>query len=549
MGEYIQQKPRVDSRGLPEGYDPHYFYEYSSMKRSKEANGLEGLIYKWMPLSLVRSFAFAIDPFSKFKVSPGIITPVNRTRELFSGTLLDARYSKYHSYSQTFNFQSKDYGLTIYNPPLITDPPDSKLTSTVGRYGRIKDTSRRTRLINSNDGELELFKFQAFSSERVTNYYFLSTDIYVNPSNGSQGHAGTISRKQRTIYPSAAYITKSRLNQLRDTEIALANSMLAKMAIPMYKGVNPQHRNYSLVRNLIELRDIPRSVSQLRQTVRDLAKFEPFLPYNLRSIVYNTKAVVKDIPNEWLSFHFGWRQLQNDLSGLLSSPAKIARQINFLMKRSGKATTYRSKRTDVSADSVASGFTYDVTIDDANAKTSSRIIREHEYRMVINSTFTFPPVDLPRFRENMFSQKLGAYARATDIYNLVPWTWLVDWFTGLGNYIEIIDEVNRDESLINWGFISLVTKGSIVTEFTSTTTCFQGGRVYPPSPQPQYTYGGNVSVNNPHTSNGDFTIHLRKSLANVMDVNLTSDVGTLNPYQKSILGALVSQRSKFWRGH
>ena len=48
---------RYDTRGLPEGYDPHKFYEYRRDTLVKTANGIESFAYKYIPWSIMESFA------------------------------------------------------------------------------------------------------------------------------------------------------------------------------------------------------------------------------------------------------------------------------------------------------------------------------------------------------------------------------------------------------------------------------------------------------------------------------------------------------------
>jgi hypothetical protein len=80
MAITLTRGPQVDTRGLPEGYDPHKLYEYRYDTLIKNSSGLESFLFKLMPISMVKSFAFAVDPTYQYKVSPRPITPHNRTR-------------------------------------------------------------------------------------------------------------------------------------------------------------------------------------------------------------------------------------------------------------------------------------------------------------------------------------------------------------------------------------------------------------------------------------------------------------------------------------
>ncbi len=546
---FIQQRPRVDTRGLPDGYDPHYFYEYASTRRAKQADGIEGLIYKWIPFSIIRSFAFAIDPFAEIKVSLGVITPVNRTRLRSKVSVLNTRHARTYAYTQSHNFKSvlnHNFPPT-YNTPVINSDSTTLLSKQDVVPDRCKDTTVKTRLLNSTQGELELFKFNIYSGIRKTVYVSSSDDRYVSSTDGSVGFSGSTYRYERTYSPSAASITKTVINNLRDSEILRAQTLMPKYALSMYKDIFPTRRNYTLFRNIVELRDVPRSVLSLYKVSYDLYKLDRSLPKGLRDVIFNGKAVLKDIPNEYLSFHFGWKQLISDLNGLINEPAKISKQISFLLKRQAKDTTYRLKRELIDSTSDAPGFSYETDFYTDSPVTKSRISRKYEFRMVVSAKINLPPPDTPFLREKLFLSKYGVWPTPTDIYNLIPWSWLVDWFTGCGNYIDIIDSINRDDRLINWGVLTVDLEGSLKTNFHWSTTSHYGVRTFSSGPTIDNSRDEKKSYD--HTSELAYTLQLRKSLAGIMDVDTTSDPSTLNSYQKSILGALLSQRSPYWRGH
>lgn len=137
---------------------------------------------------------------------------------------------------------------------------------------------------------------------------------------------------------------------------------------------------------------------------------------------------------------------------------------------------------------------------------------------------------------------IGLNPRFIDVYNLTPWTWLFDWFTGCGQYLELIESINRDNKLINWGLISVVTNGKITTEFRSVV------------PNTAYTFldgvqtsGSVVNIDQRHVSTLEFECRTRQDVAAVYDVKQTSVPSSLTAYQYSIIGALLAQRSEHRR--
>jgi hypothetical protein len=162
--------------------------------------------------------------------------------------------------------------------------------------------------------------------------------------------------------------------------------------------------------------------------------------------------------------------------------------------------------------------------------------RNTELRLVINANFDFPPLNIVSFRSGQFLDRAGLVPRPTDIYNLVPWTWLVDWFTGLGSYVELIDNMARDDSLINWGMITGKTTGKLITRRTSKVD------------NTARTSVNNVNVSTvittvpyAHESTLNYECQIRKDAAAALSVKTTAGPN-LNVYQQSIIGAILAQR-------
>lgn len=551
---------RYDTRGLPEGYDPHKLYEYRLDTAIKNSSGLESFVYKIMPLSVIKSLAFAIDPTAPYKVSSSPITPANRTRiramasVLQQGTFL--RYRTWTSNSQDTNYRGVSFCGSPYVVPLgATELVGSDPFHIQGTLpDRCKDTTKRTRNFGSDRGTLELFKGYINSPARVirrrTDWNEIFTSTFTNePSCSLVG--GTYPRRRwgteefrSEFRPFGATLSLSAFNQLRDGEINFAKALCQKHAVAMLKSVEPMMRDYTLFRNLVELRDVPRSVRQLQQTATDLRKLFLSLSHSpkTRKVVFNLRGLAKDVPNEYLSYHFGWKQLWKDLNDLLELPEKASKKINFLMSRSGKPTTLRAKRVFPSVTGTGvSGFEYRQTADDYLLETNSRIERESEVRIAINRTWDFPPINSVEFNKRVYAQRTGIQPRITDVYNLIPWTWLLDWFTGLDNYIDLIETINaKDSGIVNWGMITCKTTGKLITDFQSQSTSYRTLRIdNGPIQEEQYF------SKNRHQSQFVFECQTRSDVATILDVKLTSVPSTLTTYQMSILGALLAQRSKF----
>jgi hypothetical protein len=543
---------RFDTRGLPEGFDPHQFYEYRHSTLVQNAEGVESFIYKYIPWKYLKSFAIALDPTAPFKVAPRSITPENRTSYRTVDSVLNQRVfiDKIYNYSWT---QSPNYGGQHFcNSPTNENYSEyrgggtSAASSQQPLTDERKDTTSRTRLIGSEQGTMRLFKSYIVSPPRTVRRVDSARAIYPGSPNPSctaiggridQDYTGYDTRDQ-TSTPTSATLSPSSLSTLKAMEYAYIETLISKQAVSMFKEWSPNKRSSTLFRNIVELRDIPRSISSLKDTLTDLRRLETLLrSERLRDIVFDITRTSKHIPSEYLSFHFGWKQTYKDLKDLLALPATLSKKYSFLIQRAGKPTTFRIKRDFPSRLTVGlPSFNYDNTSLEYSVLTETVLERNTELRLVINANFDFPPLNIVSFRSGQFLDRAGLVPRPTDIYNLVPWTWLVDWFTGLGSYVELIDNMARDDSLINWGMITGKTTGKLITRRTSKVD------------NTARTSVNNVNVSTvvttvpyAHESTLNYECQIRKDAAAALSVKTTAGPN-LNVYQQSIIGAILAQR-------
>jgi len=112
--------PGFDTRGLPDDYDPHKFYEYRYDTLVTTATGVESFAYKYIPKSIMQSIAFAIDPLAPFKVASHRITPENRTRKRSTASVLQMRSLTNHQYSFSHSQRPNFGGISVCCHQLLT---------------------------------------------------------------------------------------------------------------------------------------------------------------------------------------------------------------------------------------------------------------------------------------------------------------------------------------------------------------------------------------------------------------------------------------------
>lgn len=159
----------------------------------------------------------------------------------------------------------------------------------------------------------------------------------------------------------------------------------------------------------------------------------------------------------------------------------------------------------------------------------------------MNSTFEFPPVELPQLRRDLSARLYGADIDFKTLYDLVPWSWLVDWFTGFGDYLNVIEAINTDPSLVNYGFVTYKSAGTLLTQQTWKYDDLLDLTYH----NPEEHYKTVTKMTRRVAGKLEWQYQLRKSIGD-LGVSTVSEGVNLSPFQTLILGALTAQRGFHW---
>lgn len=509
---------------------------------------LDNLAYKILPYNLLKSFTIVFDPTWKFRLSRVRISPVTRTRTMSKDHILKRRG---HGSARHIRHTVKTLNCASCAQSQSDSPDDTytnvQLAPDALKVVTIKDTTARTRKPGEDHGEFELFDFDMYSPPRSVSRTGLFYSVTICPEPLCAGKEETIrtegSYSGWSVGSSAGY-SASNVATLRAAAISELSGVMANKLPSLLSAALPSSRRMTLFRSAFELRELPRAVLQLKGSLIDLVRDLQSVPRNILEMIYSNKTI-HNIPKEYVGYWFGWRQIQADLQNLLVKPAEVVKEINYLIARRGKPTTFRRSVKFPGAVTTAPAWVYNpasLNIQHASGETVLSTVhwhrKDHELRLVLNATFDFPTMGIPSLRKELFLEKMGVRPTASDLYNLIPWTWLFDWFSGVGNYVELIDTINRASDLYNWGFLTGITHGKVFAQHNTKTTSSQA-LYYPGSSEP---YESSFDTNYIHTSVLEYKAHIRKNIVSAYGVKSTLDESTLSAYQKSIIGGILLSR-------
>lgn len=521
---------------------------------------------------LIGSLALAIDPYRQFRNNANMVARLTdgpkivRTRVPRVQPLRNRKETWYVTTVSEGYYHDPDGGLFSY----LYSGPDYNTTSGVDNnpdqqalFGLIRDTTRRTRPIKQNQGEFELFIPRLVSPTRRKAWMHTDSMVYNSIGTGQRSRVRGYTRAIQTGPEFAC--TNAGVQALLPGIRARCDAAMQKNVYGMLDNVMPRHRTYSLYYQAAELRETSLTLRgtleawrgferligttmfrQLQQNgFRHLWRNPQLLRSYARSLGHSTGfnydellTVDRLAASAFLTFKFGWESTWRGIEQFLPSTARATRDVNRLIERIGLDTSFRTKKTWLENEASFPPLSNCDFLHNEEVVASTPKFEGHrrcELRLMVNLRVQFPHVDIPRLRGELFRDKIGLYPSASDIYNLIPWTWIVDWFGGLGDYVSLMGTIANDPSLINYGFITyreesectVTAKGNFNTRISRN---IDGNSSVV-----------NVDVPNLHTGVFRYVYQKRISIPSLTNVKTYWD-SNLNPNQAAILGSLFSTR-------
>jgi hypothetical protein len=492
--------------------------------------GLDNTLWSIFGKDNIKAIAAFIDPLAKFKPYAKKVSPVNRTKKLWTGIQRDrviTTLAKNNSRASTPIVETANPW--DYRFPGTESTNTSTSTSVQSPQPAVcgfrKDTSRRTRAVGVDQGEFELFVPRLYSHSRGGVYIWNKTSaLYTAPFDPYNYSESTYLRDTRISGP-AAVVQQFQLDALSASESSAADQLISKYALGLLKDALPSSRKASLAKTVIEFRDLLDTVKGSVEGVM---------------AVVGKHAKLADLGSGYLNEKFGWENTIQDLNTLLFAPDEVTRRVNYLLTRQWKPTTFRARKRFLLPLGSPPSFAYSALDSEFQNTTSTNGSKIVELKVCVNCNVDFPELRGPnaKFGEFSLTQRIGgSILTINDIYQLIPWTWLGDWFVSTSDYLEAIETVNADDSIVNYAFASYKATGYSKTEYNATVTCSRNDNV------DGHNTDRSFILPIQHASICGFTYEKRKNLATSLDVRPSWDLTKFSGAQLSILSALAAART------
>jgi hypothetical protein len=336
--------------------------------------------------------------------------------------------------------------------------------------------------------------------------------------------------------PWFASITGSNLSDYLFTNVLVPD--ISTLGSKVWDKLKPRIEQAGMFVALAEIRDIP-------HMLHGTAEFFNHLWLLTGGVARSKVMTPKNVANHFLNHQFGWIPFVNDVTQFLENVVNYSDRIKRLMDENGH--WIRRRATMVNQEGmqlIAKGdgcrcypgntslFDDYYQIDGTGhyAKPSWEIWEETKTEAHATGSFRYYLPEFDDKTEHMFRQVdqvrrtldlFGARITPSNIYKAIPWTWLIDWVTGVGRSLQAIQDQTLDHMAAKYMFLS---------HHKTTTTKFK--QVFPFNEQS----GGTKTL--------EFTqfvdVKQRKEASSPMGFDL--DWSDLSPRQLAILAALGISR-------
>lgn len=186
---------------------------------------------------------------------------------------------------------------------------------------------------------------------------------------------------------------------------------------------------------------------------------------DLAHLNFSSIRSIKDIGNNWLAFQFGWKPLLSDIRKMVKAIFQIDSMLQNLIRNNGLPIRRRAKVFNDSTSKVLSsantiGINRNTWVDwpdRTNRYPSARyeIKRSLQTEVWASSSFIFylKDIELPSVKQRLKLGLLGMNPTPASVWNALPWSWLIDWLTNIGDILNNMSSIAGERLVAQYFYV------------------------------------------------------------------------------------------------
>lgn len=252
-----------------------------------------------------------------------------------------------------------------------------------------------------------------------------------------------------------AYRGNFRVNEVLTGQLPPSASAVADgYGARAWDRLNPYKSDVGLSQALAELRDIKQlALSKLQASY-----------FAIRRI----RNAIRKIGNDYLAVQFGWKPMVQDLLSLLDSIKKMDSKLAKMRDQNGKWQRTGGTLFEDSNTALTTGNTIKYKPGNwSNSGTWTKSVDVYERAWTKGvMRYYVPALDDPRWGKFHATRDLwDVNITPKLVYQLTPWTWMLDWFSNAGHVISNLQSQVSDQVAAKYAYV-MYTKVQ-TTHFTA----------------------------------------------------------------------------------
>lgn len=135
-----------------------------------------------------------------------------------------------------------------------------------------------------------------------------------------------------------------------------------------------------------------------------------------------------------LNYNFGWKPFISDLKSAWKGLSTFEQRLAKFLDSQNLDLTCRWGDKPISA-GTESGY-FSPTLDYQAFRYKYKIDVKTKFSSTFQFSYTLPPFDYQSMRWRAYLDTLGLAANAANVWELIPWSFVIDWFVDVGSYLE-----------------------------------------------------------------------------------------------------------------
>lgn len=280
------------------------------------------------------------------------------------------------------------------------------------------------------------------------------------------------------------------------TSTSAAASALTARGAEAWNRLRPDQPDFSFATSVYEMKDFaPVARDALKGIMKKVIGYKPTKKYGGGSqSKKRKKSELSKSGQFYLAAQFGYIPLLRDIQNYVKAQKNAQKRLDQLYRDAGKPvrrrTTLKNSASENASYGLQSGYTGGSTalnflqptfvtqcyVDTKSSGKTTRYVRNVRTWAEGSFAYMLPPG--PRnvvWTRKMMRRIMGKRVTPADLYQVMPWSWLNDYFTTLGEVIKAVSPGVADRLYCNYAYI-MQTKEWTTTTVATTTIAANGAK-------------------------------------------------------------------------